>query len=59
MATELNYPSNPIDGYVVLDNLILPPETFAALRALAISKAQSPEAMARQLDRPPLKPDTG
>jgi hypothetical protein len=49
MAIELKYPNSPIDGYIQLDNLILPPETFAALRQLAISKCQSPDGMARLL----------
>jgi hypothetical protein len=49
VATQLTYPNSPINGYIKLDDLIVPPETFAALRELAMSKAQSPEAMARLL----------
>jgi hypothetical protein len=49
MAIELKYPNSPIDGYIKLENIILPAETYAALRDLAISQCQSPDGMARLL----------
>jgi hypothetical protein len=58
MATQLTYPNSPINGYIKLDDVILPPETFAALRELAMSKAQSPEGMARLLIEHAVLPDS-
>lgn len=50
MTVELNYEGNsPLNGYVLLENIILPPDLYAKLRELAMSKAQSPDAMARLL----------
>lgn len=50
MTVELNYEGNsPLNGYALLENIILPPDLYAKLRELAMSKAQSPDAMARLL----------
>ncbi|WP_406867305.1 hypothetical protein [Paraburkholderia fungorum] len=50
MAIELNYEGNsPLNGYMLLENIVLPPDLYAKLRELAISKIQSPDAMARLL----------
>jgi len=50
MAVELNYEGNsPINGYVLLENIILPPDLYAKLREFAMSVAQSPDSMARLL----------
>jgi hypothetical protein len=50
MTVELNYERNsPLNGYVLLENIILPPDLYAKLRELAISKVQPPDAMARLL----------
>ncbi|EIF30604.1 hypothetical protein BCh11DRAFT_06098 [Burkholderia sp. Ch1-1] len=50
MTIELNFEGNsPLNGYMLLENIVLPPDLYTKLRELAISKVQSPDAMARLL----------